>query len=132
MTLAGINIDLPAAMKEIRQTGFPIVLVGFIGLGMHHWATRYFDEVVVPESKSKIALVDGVIATNLENSKNLARITEALDRHNARADVQAGGWPLFAAATVIDRREQAAHHKRQQHVEQHAGRFDLGEHGLIP
>ena len=57
---------IATVMKEVRQTGFPVVLVFAIGLGGHHWATRWFEEIVVPESKAKVAMVESVSATNKE------------------------------------------------------------------
>jgi pyridoxine 5'-phosphate synthase PdxJ len=128
MTLAGINIDIPATMKEIRQTGFPIVLVGFIGLGGHHWASRYFDEVLVPESRSKIAMIEGVQATNVANAKQIERIADILDRQRKLA-----AWidPLMdrlaAAAEVVDGAQGQGNDGQKPAVEENAARFDFGE-----
>jgi hypothetical protein len=123
MTLAGINIDLPAMMKEIRQTGFPIVLVGFIGLGGHHWATRYFDEVIVLESRAKIAMIEGVQQTNTENARQLQRIAESLDR----LALKVAAVPLAAPAVVDGGQGQGAH-DHQAKVEPNAARFEFGQH----
>jgi len=132
MTIGSINIDIPATMKEIRQTGFPIVLVGFIGLGAHHWASRYFDEVLVPESKSKIAMIDGVQATNALNAKQLQRIADILDRQG-----KAAMWfePLveqLAAAAEVNRGQGEHDDGREDDVEPNAARFDFGKHVRSP
>ena len=78
VTIGSVWDTLPAIFKEIRQSGFPIVLVGFLGLGLHHWSTRAFDEIWVPESKAKIVLMQSVASTNEANAKSLAEIVADL------------------------------------------------------
>jgi hypothetical protein len=80
MTFGNVSFDLPAMFKEMRQTGFPVVLVMCLGFALHHWGTRAFDEIWVPESKAKIVLMQSVAATNEANARSLSEIVTDLKR----------------------------------------------------